>query len=122
MPKTSQATASSNWAVPFTTATATVCMAIILRSVSIAPLVQARQRAQSYGLEVIAMTHPDIAQALATAHREDLLRAAATRTGVVVTRNRRRERGRLVAWLDAQRLRRRRVAGIRTTACMVGSR
>jgi len=68
------------------------------------------------------MIHPDIAQALAEAHRADLLRAAAGRTGVVVTRNRSRERGRLVAWLDAQRLRRRRAATIRTAACTAGTR
>ena len=68
------------------------------------------------------MTHPDIAQALAAAHREDLLRAGSTRTSVVVTRNRSRERGRLVAWLDAQRLRRRQAAAVSTTACVAGSR
>jgi hypothetical protein len=77
---------------------------------------------QALLLEVIAMTHPDIAQALATAHREDLLRAASSRTGVVVIRKRSRERGRLVAWLDAQLLRRRRAAAISTPACVAGSR
>jgi hypothetical protein len=35
-------------------------------------------------LEVIAMTHPDIAQAVANARRDDMLRAADRRTGTVV--------------------------------------
>jgi hypothetical protein len=64
------------------------------------------------------MTYPDIAQAVAEAHRDDMLRAASGRTGTVVTRNRRRDRRRLVAWLDAQRLRRRSVAGPRTASCV----
>ncbi|HEX4654719.1 MAG TPA: hypothetical protein VH274_03135 [Mycobacteriales bacterium] len=40
------------------------------------------------------MIHPDIAQAVAAAHRDDMLRAVAGRTGTVVTRNRGRERRR----------------------------
>jgi hypothetical protein len=73
-------------------------------------------------LEVIAMTHPDIAQAVANARRDDMLRAADRRTGIVVTRNRRHERRRLVAWLDAQRLRRRRLAAPRTASCVAVTR
>jgi hypothetical protein len=53
-------------------------------------------------MEVIAMTHPDIATALAAAHREELIRLA-SRDRVVRTRKRRRARNRLVAWLDGQR-------------------
>jgi len=69
-------------------------------------------------MEVIAMTHPDIAAAVAAARREDMLRLAA-RTHVVVTRKGGQRRRRLVAWLDAQRLRRRRTPAARPTCAAV---
>ena len=71
-------------------------------------------------MEVIAMSYPDIATALGAAHREDLLRLAAQDR--VMTRNGRRARGRLVEWLDAQRLRRRPAAAIRTAVCSAVTR
>ncbi len=53
------------------------------------------------------MTHPDIAMAVANAHRDDLLRAAESwRRGHAVTRVDRSGRDRVAAWLKAQ-LRRR---------------
>ena len=48
------------------------------------------------------MTHPDIAQAVAEAHRADLLRAAGRKTTTVVRREGQRRRARLSSWLKAQ--------------------
>ena len=47
------------------------------------------------------MTHPIVLEAVAKAHRDDLLRAAA-RSGSVATREQRRRRIRLASWLKAQ--------------------
>jgi hypothetical protein len=71
-------------------------------------------------MEVIAMTYPDIAGALAAEHREDLIRLA-ERDRVVVTRNRRGARRRLIAWLDGQRLGRRRAPAAHA-ACVAVTR
>ena len=71
-------------------------------------------------MEVIAMSYPDIATALGEAHREELLRLAEL-DRVVVTRNRRRGRNRLIAWLDGQRLGRRR-APVAHAACVAVTR
>jgi hypothetical protein len=48
------------------------------------------------------MTHPDIIEALASAHRNDMLRATARPRGVVVRRGGWRRRERVAAWLRAQ--------------------
>jgi hypothetical protein len=69
-------------------------------------------------MEVIAMTYPDIATALGAAHREEMLRLG-ERDRVVVARSRRRDRSRLVAWLDAQRLGHRRRPAIGATCTAV---
>ena len=59
-------------------------------------------------MEVVPMTHPDIAQAVAAARRDDLLRAAESwRRGQVVTRVNhngvyRSGRDRIAAWLKHQ--------------------
>jgi hypothetical protein len=53
-------------------------------------------------MEVDRMTHPDITQAVAAAHRADLLRAAARKTPYVVREEGRRRRARLASWLKAQ--------------------
>jgi hypothetical protein len=71
-------------------------------------------------MEVIAMSYPDIAEALAAAHRADLLRLA-EQDRVVVTRNRRRARNRLIAWLGGQRLGPRR-APAANAACVAANR
>jgi hypothetical protein len=71
-------------------------------------------------MEVIAMSHPDILMALAAAHREELLRLAEANR-VVVSRNRRRQRHRLIAWLDGQRLGHRR-APATLAACVAVTR
>ena len=68
------------------------------------------------------MSYPDIAQALAAAHRADLLRAADGHSGTVMTRKARRQRKRLVAWLDGQRLGHRRAPVAGTAACVAGMR
>jgi hypothetical protein len=68
-------------------------------------------------MEVVPMTHPDIAQALANAHRDDLLRAAASwrRSQVAHTSTLGLPRSqRLAAWLKGQL--RRRPAAITTPA------
>jgi hypothetical protein len=51
---------------------------------------------------VVRMTHPDITQAVAAAHRDDLLRLAQRRTSAVVHREGQRRRARLAAWLKGQ--------------------
>jgi hypothetical protein len=56
---------------------------------------------------VIAMMHADIAQAVGQARREDMVRAATGRTSKV--RTGRGRRGRLIAWLEGQRLGHRRL-------------
>lgn len=71
-------------------------------------------------MEVIAMSYPYIAEALVAAHREDLLRLA-ERDRIVMSRNRRRNRGRLIAWLDSQRLGHRRAPAAHA-ACVAVTR
>jgi len=53
-------------------------------------------------MEVVRMIHADLAQAVAAAQREDMLRSAAHRSAVVVRRGRRRRTARLASWLKAQ--------------------
>jgi hypothetical protein len=48
------------------------------------------------------MTHPIVLEALADAHRSDLVRAANRNHGVVAPRAARRRRIRLATWLKAQ--------------------
>jgi hypothetical protein len=48
------------------------------------------------------MTHPIVLEALADAHRNDLVRAADRNHGVVVPRAARRRRFRLASWIKAQ--------------------